>query len=282
LLAFGFSREAAITVSASTGWTAIVNSGRIALFARVSDGGANDSLSLTFTGSTSACAVVSRWSGGNTNLGSLLNLSANWSTFFAAETSPNGNIWCAGITPSVNNCLVIRGGLTSNDDGTWTTAPAGDTMLSEYQYNAVGSDMSAAVCYRIQTTASAVAAGDITNGGASNDGYTFAAALTEGALSKFLKALTHPSAANATGVEVVVHSAPGGSNYITGTTRYGSANGKAFESATEGTGDAERAVLKVPAADVGCSGLAVDTVVAVCARNATLTTGVIPGTIIEE
>ena len=96
--------------------------------------------------------------------------------------------------------------------------------------------------------------------------------------TKYLKILADSSAASATGVEVVAYSAPSGSNYVTGTTRYGSTNGQAFEASLE----SGSAVLKVLASDVGCNSLAAATTVAALARNTTYTTGMVEATIIEE
>ena len=96
--------------------------------------------------------------------------------------------------------------------------------------------------------------------------------------TKYVKILADSPAASATGVEVVVYSAPSGSNYITGTTRYGSVNAQEFEAALE----SGSAVLKVLATDVGCGSLAAATTVAALARNTTYTTGMVEATIIEE
>lgn len=103
------------------------------------------------------------------------------------------------------------------------------------------------------------------------DSYTTSAAV------KYLKVLADASAASATGVEVVVYNAPAGSNYITGTTRYGSANDQAFEATLE----AGEAVLLVPATSVGCGDLAASTTVAALAQNTTYTTGMVSATIVE-
>lgn len=96
--------------------------------------------------------------------------------------------------------------------------------------------------------------------------------------TKYVKILADSPAASAAGVEVVVYSAPSGSNYITGTTRYGSVNAQEFEASLE----SGSAVLKVLASDVGCDGLAAATTVAALARNTTYTTGMVSATIIEE
>jgi hypothetical protein len=239
LLLHVFARNEPSAYTTPTGWTAIndVASRRQALYARLSDGGANDTPTVAPpTGTDVYTAVISRWTGGNTTLGSLLNNSS--AGFFAAETSPNGNITVPAITPSVDNCLVLRMGKTANDDGTWTAAPSGDTLLTQVQVN-LDVDMSAAICYRIQTTAAAVGAGDITNGAASADGHAVAFALTESAGTKHLKLLAHSSAASATGVEGVVLNAARD-------TVIGEFTGQAFEASLE----SDKAVLLIPVEDI--------------------------------
>jgi hypothetical protein len=98
------------------------------------------------------------------------------------------------------------------------------------------------------------------------------------ATSRFLKVLVHPDAASASGVEGIVWATGGG---IAGT-EIGEFTGAEFEAETEGSGDAERAVLLVPVADFGGGSLSVDDVVPCLVRNATYTTGIITGTVIEE
>lgn len=98
------------------------------------------------------------------------------------------------------------------------------------------------------------------------------------ALTKKLKVTVHPSAASATGVEGVVFASSAG---IAGA-EVGEFTGKTFEATTEGSGSAERAVLKVPVTDFGGGALNVNDEVVVLVRNGTYTTGLIPATIIEE
>lgn len=95
---------------------------------------------------------------------------------------------------------------------------------------------------------------------------------------KYVKVLVGPDAASASDIEVVVHSAPSGTDYVTGTTRYGSASGYQFEASLE----SGQAVLKVLASTVGCDALDVGATVAAVARNGTYTSGVVSATIIEE
>jgi hypothetical protein len=96
-------------------------------------------------------------------------------------------------------------------------------------------------------------------------------------MSRFLKILVHPDAASASAVEGIVWQAGG-----IASTEIGEFTGKTFEATTEGSGDAERAVLLVPVADFGGGSLSVDDVVPCLVRNATYTTGIITGTVIEE
>jgi hypothetical protein len=97
------------------------------------------------------------------------------------------------------------------------------------------------------------------------------------ATSRFLKILVHPDAASASAVEGIVWAAGG----IAGA-EIGEFTGAEFEAETEGSGDAERAVLLVPVADFGGGSLSVDDVVPCLVRNATFTSGLTTGTVIEE
>jgi hypothetical protein len=101
--------------------------------------------------------------------------------------------------------------------------------------------------------------------------------ISSSALTKKLKVLVHPDAASASAVEGIVWQAGG-----IASTEIGEFTGKTFEATTEGSGDAERAVLLVPVADFGGGSLSVDDVVPCLVRNATYTTGIITGTVIEE
>jgi hypothetical protein len=94
---------------------------------------------------------------------------------------------------------------------------------------------------------------------------------------KKLKALVHPSAASATNVAGVVCAAPSASD-ITGT-KVGEFTAQTFESVLDGSG---AAVLKVPVTSFGGEALTVGATPAVLMRNATNTSGFVPGLIIEE
>ena len=210
-------------------------------------------------------------------------------TIVAASNSlanSSTNLPAPALTVPQDDCLIIAIGKknkTATSDGASLTKLSWSTAFVSWQITS-GSTTINAWDYLQQSVAADISAVNWAQSiSESLDYCSLVVALkTSTPTTKYLKAYAHPSAAGETGCEVVVHSAPGGANYVTGTTRYGSANSKSFDGATEGTGLDERAVLQIPAADVGCSGLAVDTVVAVCAQNATYTTGVIPGTIIEE
>lgn len=170
-------RTAPTSVGTPTGWTKIVNNVQgITVFARVSDGEADDTPTVTVTGAaqTSHC-FMSRWTGGNTTLASLLDASAT------PSATPNGSqatvnyINAREITPSVDNCLVIRGGRVNDDIGVVTGFS--NTSLLTRNIN-VTNDMMIGYEYAIQTTAATVAAGQLTTGGTTNTEYSAAFALT--------------------------------------------------------------------------------------------------------
>jgi hypothetical protein len=156
-----------------------------------------------------------------------------------------------------------------NDSNYFRWATTGDAEISIYYAYSLGADY-------YTNTPTAKPTGTI-----SENKFLMYADGTVGASDvKKVKFLAHPSAQSASGIEVVVFSAPSGTDYITGTTRYGSDNALSFDGTLDTT--TGQAVLKVLASDVGADALAVDTVVAGVARNTTYTTGVIEGTIIEE
>jgi hypothetical protein len=183
-----------------------------------------------------------------------------------------------GSTPSVDGCLILYLGHHFDDIGPAVSQPNSSTLIGEID------DASRSVwwafSYDIQTTAASVGASSFVGeqSGSSTTSNAAVVALLPAAGTKYVKLLADSSAASATGVEVVVYSAPAGSNYITGTTRYGSVNAQEFEASLE----SGSAVLKVLASDVGCDGLAAATTVAALARNTTYTTGMVSATIIEE
>jgi hypothetical protein len=96
------------------------------------------------------------------------------------------------------------------------------------------------------------------------------------ALVTKLKLLAHSSAASATGVEGEVFAAPTGGE-ITGT-KYGYFSGATFEASLEGV----NAVLKVAVADFGGEALTTSDTPTALVRNATLTTGAVVCSVIEE
>lgn len=291
LLMFASARLSTETLNAApAGWTLLLDTStatkeQLALFGRIATGDANDSVSAhDFWSGTSynlsqiAAFSGDVWAGG---LGSIIAHSV-----VAGSDNNTANLPHSALTISTAGCLVLVLGTkqkTVASDGASLTDPAWIGSRLGFR-NDNGSTAFSVWGYVQQTTAANISAGSWAQSIAESLHYAsmVVALKTAPTTTKYLKALAHPSAAGATGVEAVVHSAPGGANYITGTTRYGSTNGLSFEATTEGAGVDERAVLKILADDVGCSGLAVDTVVAVCARNATLATEVIPGIIIEE
>lgn len=272
LLLMYFWRQGTGTPNTPTGWTAIqaTLSERCGLYARIADGGANDSPTVTFTGASVITGVIAKWPGGNLTFGSMLNTSATQYT--ATQTSPNGKVDVAAITPSVDNCLVLRMAMTLNDDPAWTGYPSGDTFLSQNQPN-LDDDMSAAISYRIQTSATAVALGTYTNGSFSAEGRALSLALTAADTAKYLKLLAHSSAASESGVAgVVLNSAK--------TEVVGEFSGQAFEASLE----SGEAVLLVSTDDIAPNGsaLSIGDTPLVAAYNSTYgTVGLGSATVIE-
>lgn len=173
-------KGAASAFGTPTGWTEVFTSetadGAFACFSRLSDGGANDEPTFTVTGGAlTTAAFISRWTGGNETLASLLN-----GTLQTATAGGSGSISLPEITPSVDNCLVIRGGHVKDDIGPATTYPG--TLLTQNNINLV-SDMWHAWVYEIQTTATLVSAGSITGTAGTNTTHGRAFALTAGTAS---------------------------------------------------------------------------------------------------
>jgi hypothetical protein len=128
---------------------------------------------------------------------------------------------------------------TLNDDPAWTAFPSGDTFLSQNQVD-LTTDMSAAISYRIQTTATTVALGTYTNGSFSAAGRAISLSLTPSVVAdKYLKLLAHSSAASATGVDGVVLNAARDAVI-------GEFSGQAFEASLE----SGEAVLLIPVEDI--------------------------------
>ena len=203
--------------------------------------------------------LVVRWDVPGNRMKFEIYVDAGGNTLAAAGT---GSTWYAENTTDVAGVLNSTDFGASVFDQVQFAVKAASTAVRTFTDNVIMSDLYAA---------------PIQNNAFITDEANYAEA------NKKLKISIRPTAAGASGVQGVVFSAPAGSN-MTGTTRYGEFADKTFEAVTEGTGIAERAVLKVPVTDFGGSALAVDDVVAVCVRSpaANLTTGIFPGVIIEE
>lgn len=99
----------------------------------------------------------------------------------------------------------------------------------------------------------------------------------EGATTvKMVKVLVHPDAAGATGIDGIVFAAPAGSDLA------GAKLGEFADATFSATLESGAAVLKVPAADCGASGLSVGASVRVVLRGATSGTPLVTGSVIEE
>lgn len=278
LVCFVYARQTTSSVSVP-GYELLdttATSGRLTVYGRIATG-SSDIPTVTVTQSTSGYVhtQIARFTG---SIGTIGTAGATIRDQPAAEATAAANDIVTGSqsTPSVDGCLILYVGAKLNDVGTASALPNSSTLISNN--SDVTSSLTSIWSYEIQTTKASVAGSlfDFTND--ANTYYSTVLTLKPAATTKYLKLLADSPAASATGVEVVVFSAPSGSNYITGTTRYGSANGQEFEASLE----SGSAVLKVLASDVGCSGLAAATTVAALAQNTTYTTGMVEATIIEE
>lgn len=275
------NRSGAVSVSSISGWTqigSISTNGSIEIWARVGDGTGTDSPTVDWSGTNDSAAVILSYAGDvYSDLATIVAHSATVD-FSSATTAPLPAV--SGVT--TDNCLVLavgRHNKTATTDGATLTH---GSLNVRAQFTGATVDQVIGVADSQQTTATNYDGTDFTisNTGDSlaSNGIVLFLKTADAALPKYVKILADSSAASATGVEVVVFSAPSGGNYVTGGTRYGSVNAQAFEATLE----SGNAVLKVPAEDVGCESLAVSTTVAALARNTTYTTGIVSATIIEE
>jgi hypothetical protein len=222
--------------------------------------------SHTITYTTVGTGITIRWGVaeyGDVPSSSIVDVSADG--VFTTTTSPaTSNI----TTTGANRVLVS---VVATNLSATTIAPAGGEAERQ--------EVDARFQFQDELAATAGSHGASWTLGATQPGvYAILALKPATTTTKYVKILADSPAASATGVEVVVYSAPSGSNYITGTTRYGSVNAQEFEAALE----SGSAVLKVLATDVGCGSLAAATTVAALARNTTYTTEMVEATIIEE
>lgn len=248
---------------AFTGVTAESN-GTIALKTWVLENATAGSHTITYT--TATASVTVRWGiaeYGDVPASSVIDVSADGA--FATTTSPaTSNV----TTTGVNRILVSV--VATDSSATSVASAGGETERQE---------VDARFQFQDELAATAGSHGASWTLGVTQPGvYAILALKPATTTTKYVKLLADSSAASATGIEVVVFNAPSGSNYVTGTTRYGSAASKSFEASLE----SGNAVLKVLASDVGCDGLAASTTVAALARNTTYTTGMVEATIIEE
>jgi hypothetical protein len=193
----------------------------------------------------------------------IIDVSAD-GTFTTTTTPVTSNVTTTGVNRTIISVIATDGAAT-------TIVPAGGETERQ--------EVNERFQFQDEFAATAGSHGASWTLGATQPGvYAILALKPATTTTKYVKILADSPAASATGVEVVVYNAPAGSNYVTGTTRYGSVNAQEFEASLE----SGNAVLKVLASDVGCAGLAAATTVAALARNTTYTTGMVEATIIEE
>ena len=259
----------------SGGYTQLATSSGFELWGKIATG----SESAPRFDCSSASAVAGRiacFDGAPSSISGIVDTGPSYSSEFDAATAHDTSSLSA---PSASGCLILYGigGAYDGFNGA-TTGPSGASVAFADYFIGASNRTSLGLAYAIQTTAASVSASTWVSPYSMRSRSAVLALVPGVTLTKYLKLLADSSAASATSVDVIAFSAPSGSNYITGTTRYGSATGKSFEATLE----SGNAVLKIPAADVGCSGLAASATVAALARNSTYTTGMVEATIIEE
>lgn len=266
-VAHGSAAELASVASSVDGtFTELINTtnGIIRLYAyyleNVSAGSHTITVTTVNTGVTIRLGVAEY---GDVPASSIVDVSADGA--FTTTTAPaTSNVTTTGVNRTLVSVIATNSGATS------IASAGGETERQEVDVRLQLQD---------EFAATAGSHGASWTLGATQPGvYAILALKPATTTTKYVKILADSPAASATGVEVVVYSAPSGSNYITGTTRYGSVNAQEFEASLE----SGSAVLKVLASDVGCDGLAAATTVAALARNTTYTTGMVSATIIEE
>lgn len=266
-VATGYSYEtASVSSSVDGAFTASENisNGTIRLqmftLANVTSGSHTITLTSNSTGNTVRWFVAEY---GDVPTSAVVDVAASGS-FTTTTTPATSNVTTTGVNRVLVSVVAANSGATS------VASAGGETERQE---------VDARFQLQDELAATAGSHGASWTLGATQPGvYAILALKPATTTTKYVKILADNSAASATGVEVVVFNAPSGSNYVAGTTRYGSAASKSFE----GTLESGNAVLKVLASDVGCDGLAASTTVAALARNTTYTTGMVSATIIEE
>lgn len=270
LLLYTAQRSGGESTAEITGWTKLVSlytNGSLEVWGRVADGGANDSPTVDWSGTSACIAVIDVWQG---------DVYTDLSTIVAAYNTENSSGNATAVIPalsaagngfSTNDCLVIavsrKNKTVTSNDNTFT-APSPLTERLESVITGVANALLAA--YIQQTTQTDIADTNWTKSGTDESLATNAiifALKTQAATTKKLKVLVHSAAQSDSGVAGVVFEAPDGSD-ITGA-KIGEFTGKSFEASLEGG----LAVLKVPVSEFGGAGLTTSDTPVVFLRNAT-------------
>ena len=249
-----------ITPNDPANWTLVYAQSRVRLLVRIADGTADDTPSVTATGTTALVAQLARFSGGPTSVSSIVDAYAGNGAPTSADIPTE-----AITTPAGSGRLIIyTGALSASGDHTpIDTFPNGSTEIHS-QFFDYASDFTVAWSYAIQTTAAAVGASSFNQDTSANTGTARAvtASFVPAVTNLYLKLLAHSSAASATGVEGVVLNADRD-------TVIGEFTGQAFEASLEGSPG--EAVLLIAAADITPDGgtLTTDDTPIVFAYNST-------------
>ena len=207
----------------SGGYTQLATSSGFEIWGKIATG----SESAPRFDCSSASAVAGRiacFDGAPSSISGIIDTGPSYSSEFDPVTTHDT---ASLSTPSVNDCLILYGigGGYSGFSAASVTMPNSATEVFTDYFTGATNRVSLGLAYAIQTTAASVSASTWSYTGDTMRSRSAVLALVPGVTTtKYLKLLADSPAASATGVDVVVYNAPSGSNYVTGTTRYGSAN----------------------------------------------------------
>lgn len=275
------NRAPSVSVTALTGWTQIFSQtaqASIEIWARVADGGANDTPSVDWGGTSRSVAWIDSFYGDvQTTLASLLHAS-NVGTGASSADPLLPTLENVAHSFTANDCLLYALAVkkaTAAGDATAVIAPTGMTLAGSYISNtASGLDVGSA--YVQQTTQADWTGNDFnlteTTPEASNYAGVVLALNTLASATTYVKIFAPAAAASASSIEGVVLNAARD-------TVIGEFTGQAFEAALEGG----EAVLLIPVSGITPDGstLTVTDTPLVVAYNSTNSTDLSAATVVE-
>ena len=253
MLCVAICRAGAESITALTGWTqllAYTTQGSIEVWARIADGGANDSPSVDWSGSSQVAAWIDVFYGDvYTTLASIVHA-------YNVESASSSSVpRCPALSNAANsftanNCLLYAVGKRSTvaDTVASVLAPTGLTLAHSFIDNSFGFAVGSA--YVQQTTQTDFGGTDFSLTGAgesSSANGVILALMTETTADRYVKLLSPAAAASASSIEGVVLNAARD-------TVIGEFTGQAYEASLE----SGEAVLLIPVEDIVPDGPTLD------------------------